>query len=65
MLNNQAVSPMRDNPIALIEFVAFIGLVLWLLLWQRRPTKPGATQGADRPPAAELKADGNERSGAE
>jgi len=56
---------MRDNPIALIEFVAFIGLVVWLLVWQRKPTKPGMTQGADRPPAAELKADGNERSSAE
>jgi len=35
---------MRDNPIALIEFIAFIGLVIWLFLWQNKSSKPDATR---------------------
>ncbi|MCF7992929.1 MAG: hypothetical protein K9M02_21015 [Thiohalocapsa sp.] len=27
---------MKDNPLAAIEFVLFIGFVVWLFLWQRR-----------------------------
>jgi hypothetical protein len=25
---------MKDNPLAAIEFFAFIGFVIWLFLWQ-------------------------------
>jgi hypothetical protein len=35
---------MRDNPIAMIEFVAFIGFVIWLFVWQHKSSKPDATR---------------------
>jgi len=35
---------MRQNPIALIEFVAFIGFVIWLFFWQQKSSRPDRTQ---------------------
>ena len=35
---------MRQNPIALIEFVAFIGLVIWLFFWQHKSSRPDRTR---------------------
>jgi hypothetical protein len=35
---------MRQNPIALIEFVAFIGLVIWLFVWQYKPSRSDRSQ---------------------
>lgn len=32
---------MQDNPLAVIEFVLFIGFVVWLFLWQRRSSSQG------------------------
>jgi len=34
---------MRQNPIALIEFVAFIGFVIWLFFWQHKSSRPDRT----------------------
>ena len=33
-LAHHEVPAMRQNPIAMIEFVAFIGFVIWLFFWQ-------------------------------
>ena len=38
---------MTNNPLAAIEFVAFIGLVIWLFFWQR-----GNSRGAHDEKAA-------------
>ncbi|MGB5834103.1 MAG: hypothetical protein WBG92_19250 [Thiohalocapsa sp.] len=35
---------MRENPIAFIEFVAFIGLVIWLFIWQSKPNQSDSTR---------------------
>jgi len=44
---------MRDNPIAFIEFVGFIGLVIWLFFWQHKSSKPDATRNEQTPADAE------------
>ena len=31
---------MQQNPLAQIEFVAFIGFVIWLFLWQHKSSRP-------------------------
>lgn len=57
---------MRQNPIALIEFVAFIGLVFWLFTWQNKSTKPGRTRGGQTDAASTAaRAERPERSAAD
>ena len=30
---------MTDNPLGAIEFFGFIGFVIWLFLWQQKPSR--------------------------
>jgi hypothetical protein len=42
--DNHEVPAMRQNPIAMIEFVAFIGLVIWLFFWQHKSSMADRTR---------------------
>ena len=44
---------MRDNPIAMIESIAFIGFVIWLFIWQNKSSRPDRSEGAQTQQDAE------------
>lgn len=52
---------MQQNPIAMIEFVAFIGFVIWLFVWQHKPTGRDRSHGEPtRDEQGQLRADSSD-----